>query len=492
MVKMNNISFFASGFRDQDMTGRTYLWTDICGQWVFLSEIDPQHFLHAIDSLGGFLDTLPPFDVYVDPGQTLRVFTQGYDQEDFDDLFGADRGKTTYQASIDLAEALLHAQATTFGKRDGDNVDLGGALYEGQPIPLSQVVGGILGHHVVQVGFFSMDFTISYVPDPHLQVTETPVDFGAVAIGASQDRIVRITNAAVGLGNVNAGVDTLIVNPLTVSGAGFSIVPASLTSASADAGGHQDITVRFTPTSLGQGAGTLTLQTNDPCQPTRTVSLTGTVIAPRLAVSAPPQIFPPTVVGCMSSATVTISNPGTSELVVNPGLSGDAYTLSPFLSSGDGIHLTPGSSTHLTVNFTPVSVARAVPGNLFFTSNDPVDPTDNIILCGEGRPTTGIRVLVLQQDGVPYPSVDQIVLRGPAGNVTLRGVPLTTIQVEGCAPIQFHYEAAIPVQDVGEMMMGNRQKRNRGTTLMIKIKKKHQQINLDIQDCDFTPIVVKL
>lgn len=497
VVKMNNIGFFGSGFSQGDMTGRTYLWTDICGQWVFLSDIDPHGFLDVINSLTGFLDTLPPFDVYVDPNQTVRVFTQGYDQEDFDGLFGADVGKTAYEAAVDLAEAYISAQAHTFGKRDGENVDLGGALYEGHPIPLLPAAGGILGHHVVEVGFFYMDFTITYVREPHLDVTETPVDFGAVPIGGSQDRIVRIANAAVGIGDnnpyINAGVDTLTVDSLTVSGSGFSIVPVSLTSVVVDAGQHQDITVRFTPTSLGQGVGTLTLHSNDPCQPIRTVSLTATVIAPQLNVSAPASVFPPTVVGCMSSAVVTLSNTGTAELIVKPGLTGDAYTLNPYLSSGDGIHLAPGISRQLTVNFAPTSVARAVPGNLLLPSNDS-NAIDNIILCGEGTPT-GIRVLVLQPDGVPYPSVDEITLHLPTGNVKLKRVPLTVIQAEGCAPIQFHYEAAIPPNPPSGMVednIANRKPRGGPSTLSIKIKKKHQTFTLNIEDCDFIPIVVTM
>ncbi len=491
VVKLNNITFFLP----PRMSGKAYMWADICGQWVFLTELDQAGFLRAKETLTGDLQNLPAFDVYIDPGQKLRVFSQGYDQEEFDLLFGVEIGKTAYQAAVDLANATIAAKAKNpLDPEDGENEDLGGAIFQGQPSPTVPAAGGILGHHVASAGLFYMDFTISYVPAPHLDVTGSPVDFGAVPIGSSVDRVIRIANAAVGLNNnepgSNAGVDTLTINPLTVSGAGFSIVPASLTSTSVDAGQHQDITVRFTPASVGQGAGTLTLHTNDPCQPTRTVSMNATVIAPQLTVTAPATIFPPTVVGCMSSTVVTLSNTGTSELVVRPGISGDAYRLSPFLSSGDGIHLAPGITTQLTVNFTPTSVARVVPGNLLLPSND-LNAVDNLILCGEGAPT-GIRVLVLQQNGVPYPSVDEIMLKLPTGKVTLKRVPLTVIQAEGCAPIQFHYEGAISPTSTGEERVASRKKVARGVTLSIKVKKKKQTINLNIETCDFIPIVVRM
>jgi hypothetical protein len=241
VVKMNNISFFLP----PRMSGKTYMWAEICGQWVFLTERDQAGFLHAKDTLTGDLQNLPPFDVYVDPGQRLRVFTQGYDQEEFDSLFGVDVGKTAYQAAVDLANATIAAKTKNpLDSEDGENEDLGGAIFQGPPFPLVQGANGILGHHQVSAGLFYMDFTISYVSAAHIDVPDT-VDFGGVPIGFSQDRVIRIANAAVGLNNneegINAGVDTLQINPLSVSGAGYSLVPSTtLTSFGVDAGQYHD------------------------------------------------------------------------------------------------------------------------------------------------------------------------------------------------------------------------------------------------------------
>src|SRR4029079_12423521 len=169
---------------------------------------------------------------------------------------------------------------------------------------------------------------------------------------------------------------------LSVSGAGFSLVPSTLTSLGIDAGQHQDVTVRFTPSSGSQGSGTLTLNSNDPCQPVRTVALTGAVISPEITVAVESSLFPPTVVGCSESKTITLTNTGGAALVVSPSISGAGYSLSPFLGSGlDGIHLLPGASTQLTINFAPTSVASVFPGRLSLTSNDPTNPTTALDFC---------------------------------------------------------------------------------------------------------------
>jgi hypothetical protein len=476
------------------MSGRTYLWADICGQWIFLTEHDQAGFLHAKDSLTGNLQNLPPFDVYVDPGQKVRVFTQGYDQEEFDALFGVDVGKTAYQAAIDLANATIAAETKDLiNREDGENEDLGGALFEHAPFPTGQLAGGILGHHTASAGYFVVDFNVSYVPNPHIDVTDVPVDFGQTTIGSSVDRVIRINNAAVGIGNndagSNAGVDTLI-NHLSLSGDGFSLVPVNFPNPiGVDAGQHQDITVRFTPTNASQGAGTLTINSNDSCQPTRVVSLSATVLAPQInATAAQSNLFPPTVVGCMNSKVVTVSNTGTATLIVSPSIIADGYSLNPFFSSGTaGIHLEPGTSVNLTVNFAPTMEGNDLRGQLIFRSNDPVSATSSINFCGDGTPT-GIRVLVLQANGVPYQNVDQIMLKGksPAVNINLRNVPLTVINSEDCGITQFHYETALPLSEL------DRKKRLSTYTLHVKVGRKSRTVTFALEDCQFQPFVVTL
>ncbi|MFL6513797.1 MAG: choice-of-anchor D domain-containing protein [Chthoniobacterales bacterium] len=485
VVKMNNISFFLP----PRMSGKAYMWADVCGQWVFLTDVDPAGFLRAKDTLTGNLQNLPAFDVYVDPTQNVRVFAQGYDQEEFDDLFGVDIGQTAYEAAVHLANATAAAKLKNpLDSEDGENEDLGGAVFERAPIPINILAGGILGHHQVSAGLFYMDFTISYVPAPHADVTATPVDFGAVPIGGSQDRVVQISNAATGL-ITSSGVDTLSVNNISVSGGGFSLAPGTFASTTVDAGGHQDITVRFSPNNASQGAGTLTVNTNDPCRPTRMVSLTGTVLAPQITGSSSMILFPATVIGCMSSEQFTISNTGTVDLVVRPSLTGAGYSVNPFLSSGDGIHLLPGHSTQLTFNFAPTTAGNAQPGTLTLTDNDPVHPITRVDLCGDGAAQPGVRVLVVHADGTAYPIVDQIMIKGKgiAVNQNVTNVALVGGDLTNCEP-QYHYQTVLPVNEVP----AGKHHRASSYQLNVKIGRQKRTFTFTVQDCQFETIVVTI
>jgi hypothetical protein len=249
---------------------------------------------------------------------------------------------------------------------------------------------------------------------------------------------------------------------------------------------------------VNDGAGTLTLNSNDPCQPVRTVSLNATVVSPQVSVTTATTLFPATVVGCLNSQTVTVSNTGGAELIVSPSVSGAGYSLGPYLGSGtEGIRLAAGASIQLTVNFAPEFVARALLGILTLTSNDPVNPTATVDFCGEGTPN-GIRVLVLQRNGRPYPMVDQIMLQSPTGNLNRLNVPLTVINPpDSCEPIQFHYETAPLLSNAGGSAFDmnasfSNNKKKSGSTLHITIKNKHRTINLNPQSCDFQVIVVTM
>lgn len=102
---MNQIVFFLAPW----MSGREYLWTDVCGQWIFLTGLRPDLFLNARGKFG--LDA-PTVDIYLDDSDKLRVFTQGYGQEDYDFVFGVDIAKTTYAGSLDMAEVTAAAYNT--------------------------------------------------------------------------------------------------------------------------------------------------------------------------------------------------------------------------------------------------------------------------------------------------------------------------------------------------------------------------------------------
>lgn len=279
VVTMNKITFFLP----QSFSGRAYVWTDVCGQRISLTDLNPERILHAKDTLGTAGLEAATFDVYLDTTNTLRVLTHGYDQQGLDNLFGVDVAQPAYEVALDILAEYIAAQIS-LNPNSGDSESLGGALFAGAPIPTLPAAGGILGRHAKDSSpfYFATEFTITYVPDPRLKVTGVPADFGNVCVGSSVDRVVRIANAAVGLNNndpyANSGVDPMDVN-LVLDGAELSLVPTSTpTSFTLDAGQFVDVTVRFTPTTANQQPGSLRITSNDACHPVVTFPFCGQAV----------------------------------------------------------------------------------------------------------------------------------------------------------------------------------------------------------------------
>ena len=279
-VTMKEISFFLP----VSFSGKEHVWVDVNGQRIFLTDVDPERMLNADATLGTSNLGAAKFDVYLDPDEKLRVFAYGYDQQAIDNLYGVDVGIPAYEAALHILEAYIDAGCggdepcpnwdpdDHINANDGDSDNIGGSLYESLPIP-PPGAGNIAGAHNrnSQPFHYNLMFTVGYVPDPRLKVTGIS-DFGKVCVGSGGDRVIRISNAAVGLQNgdphANSGVDTLNVD-LAFSDPALSLVPPSApTSYVLNAGQSVDVTVRFSPTSVNQQPGTLTLTSNDVCRPT--------------------------------------------------------------------------------------------------------------------------------------------------------------------------------------------------------------------------------
>ncbi len=401
VVRMNDLTFFPTAY----WSSRTYMWADVGGQWTFLTGLNPDGFLNA----NGDLPAAATWDVYLDPTDTLRVYTQGYDQQEFDDLFGIRDGvnqtlRPVYDVAADLAEIVIANRISLNPSPDqGDSEDIGGAVWQGSPIPKIIAANGILGQHIVLSdssgdfrGGFYMDFNVSYVPDPRIEVTGAPVDFGSVCIGSADDRVIRVSNAAVGLYNndpyANADVDTLNVT-LGLSGAGLSLVPASFPrSFDAGAGQHVDVTVRFSPTGITQGVGVLTINCNDLCRPALTVDLRGTPIYPVTTLSGSLE-FGRVPVGARPPRgskvlDFSINNTGECPLIVNSvavtaGQVADFHVLTPPAFPAT---IPPGDSLSVPVEFNPTRGGHRSATISVRLGNDPTNPLPLTITANGGKP----------------------------------------------------------------------------------------------------------
>ena len=97
--------------------------------------------------------------------------------------------------------------------------------------------------------------------------TPASQSFNSVGVGSSATRTVNITNT---------GTGPLTVTGITSSNSQFSVSP---TTATVPVGGNTNVTVTFAPTTAGAQTSTLTIASNDPATPNKTVTVSGNAVA---------------------------------------------------------------------------------------------------------------------------------------------------------------------------------------------------------------------
>jgi hypothetical protein len=133
----------------KDTDGKWQLWSDVSGQWTYLSGNAPGLFR----AKAGQSVVLPDnaTDVYLGSNDTLRIFVQGYRAACLDDFFGTLFGQSSYLAGL----AFLQQCGAT------NNDDLGGAILELQPGAsgsyTATAVDGFGARH------FSVDLTVDSI-----------------------------------------------------------------------------------------------------------------------------------------------------------------------------------------------------------------------------------------------------------------------------------------------------------------------------------------
>jgi len=197
---------------------------------------------------------------------------------------------------------------------------------------------------------------------------------------------------------------------------------------------------------------------------------------------------------CGTTLPETFTNTGEAELIVDsvtfptgsPPFSGPPATSPP-------TRVQVGSSFTEPVTFTPTAVATKVTGTLrvadeFLLDPDQADVAATVNLCGEavGR---GIRVLVVDRNGVPVPSITSLMLKatGVAAppNVNLKDLPLVTINPPtSCQTIQQHYE--------NQNLSTTDQSAPRGSyyTLSVAVKNKKATLTFGLKVNEFKLVIV--
>lgn len=206
---------------------------------------------------------------------------------------------------------------------------------------------------------------------PVIGVTPGALVFAPVALGSTATQTLTISNT---------GNAPLQLGALTISSVEFTTT--AITPVTVAAGATFAVPVQFAPSAAGARNGVLTVSSDDPLNPSRTVNLSGTGIAPQ-AVLAPSQFdFGPVAVGQQTMTTFTLSNPGTAPLTVSDFSLSGADSLS-FMVTGPATPLTvaAGGTQTLTVTFAPL-LAGARAAQLVVATNAPGATTVSAALTG--------------------------------------------------------------------------------------------------------------
>lgn len=279
-------------------------------------------------------------------------------------------------------------------------------------------------------------------------------DFGNLCTDGTSEKTIQICNT----GSCDLNVTSVAFSPACPD---FTLVnspfPATVSHDSC-----LNVTIRFTPTSVGAKTCTLVVDSDDPTNPTLNIPVTGSSTTAAIAVPAD-AIFPPTVElpvgGCPFDAAFPITNTGSCRVkVTDISFTGDFpgdYALPgmPTLpASIEAGHVLGDGAMFL--RFSPRGVDRARQATINITyESDPVTGATSTIsrnLCGEGV-KSGLRVLA-RKAGVPLNKVKQIKLlrlattkphnrpryitQDVANNVSLK----TVSGVSPCASFQYHRE----------------------------------------------------
>ncbi len=395
-----------------DFPGPLYLWTDICGQWLSLTDANSAGLSQLQTTHGGL--NLVPFnespsngthgvyaEVYLDPQDTLRVFTSGYAQRDFDSFFGKNMNDSSYSQGGELA------MNTIFGT--GDNLNVGGAIID-KPVTNNGVPNTLVGSYIALTQrlkrddsghgneddpfhsvsgnilpdpIFGVDFTVSYIPHPQrIDVTTVPSDFGRVPFGTSKGYNVQITNR---------GEQPLIINSITTTAPDFHV--SFFTAGTLAPGASATVVLTYAPTTINPSSGTLSINSNDLVTPTLTFAVKGVVGYASIQATADTTTVPNVEVGAKVHRTVSIRNLGNEPLVITPSVVGTGYSLqlpAAYYVNGVIAHpivIQPGVhefNTDLEVVFTCTRKGEDFPGTLNLKSNDPLTPTKQLVFHTKG------------------------------------------------------------------------------------------------------------
>lgn len=252
-------------------------------------------------------------------------------------------------------------------------------------------------------------------PTPGISVQPFSLGFGPIRVGSqATDRVSIFSN----------GSAPLLLSGISISGATFA--QSNACPASLPVGAGCDITITYSPGTVGTQTGQLTIQSNG-TPSTFTVNLTGTAVALLpAALSAPASAdFGPHIIGTSTRIGLDLRNTGEQTLnITSMTLSGGGFRL-----DGTCTSIAPGATCSVGIVFEPGAV-QSYTGTLTIASND-ARGNATVAITGQGIavPKPAIE---LTPDGVGF--ANQMVTTVSASQaVAVKNVGTAPLHVRGAS-----------------------------------------------------------
>jgi hypothetical protein len=279
----------------------------------------------------------------------------------------------------------------------------------------------------------------SSLATPSLAVPLTGIGLGlnlsatSVAFG---NQLVGTVSAATTLTLSNASTAAVTLGALTLGGANAGDFRFTTTCGTTLAAGAScRVSLRFAPTAVGVRTGAIAIPTSLSATPL-SVALSGTGIAPVLALAPAALAFPNQVIGVSSAAqTVTVSNVGNATMAITGIVLGGASPAQFGRTTTCGATLAAGASCTVSVTFTPNN-ATARTATLAVNVGAPA-VSGSVALSG----TAAAPVLALSPASLAFPNQPVgVSSAGQAVTVSNTGtgpMTITGITLGGANPAQF-------------------------------------------------------
>ena len=219
-------------------------------------------------------------------------------------------------------------------------------------------------------GFGRLDLSLLPFGKPSMDLSRTVLDFGAVLLGSSK---------TLNLGIVNPGRATLVITDILLPTSDYDFSQSSYAVAP---GRSEQISVTFSPQSVGDRSGEMTILSN---LPQNTVALRARGIrqpvdpVPVISVDSSRRDFGVVEVGSSKSMTVTVTNSGDASLAITSIITSDAQ-----------VSVSPGQLTipakqngYTTLRYEP-NRAGDLSARVTIHSNDSKTPSVSFPVAGKG------------------------------------------------------------------------------------------------------------